>query len=182
MPSPKLTNEIIIAAIEGFQSQKHRIDDQIAELRAMLPGGTTQTAATPEAATRKRKKFSAAARRHMKEAQQLRWSKTRGESEVPAPASPEPAKPKRNLSATGRANIVKALKKRWAAKKAAAKTQSSVAKKTTRKKVAAKKAPAKTATKKTPARAPKTAAPVKKLAVKKSAPAPTQAATETGAQ
>ena len=37
-------------------------------------------------------------------------------------AAPKPAKkPKRKLSAEGRANIVAALKKRWAAKKAAAK-------------------------------------------------------------
>ena len=146
MPT-KLTAEIITAAIEGFESQKTKIDAQIAELRAMLPGGPAPTAATPEPT--KRKKFSAAARRHMKEAQQLRWSKTRGASEVPATL--EPAKPKRKLSATGRANIVKALKKRWAAKKAAAKAQSPVAKKTTRKKVAAKKAAKKTA--KVPAQA-----------------------------
>jgi len=41
MPTPKLTPEIITAAIEGYKSQKRRIDDQIAELLAMLPGGTT---------------------------------------------------------------------------------------------------------------------------------------------
>ena len=68
MPT-KLTNEIIIAAITGFESQKTRIDLQIAELQAMLDGGTKPTpAATPEAPTRKRKKFSAAARKRMKEA------------------------------------------------------------------------------------------------------------------
>ena len=43
MPTPKLTNEIITAAIEGFESQRRRIDDQIAELRAMLDGGTKPT-------------------------------------------------------------------------------------------------------------------------------------------
>src|ERR1035441_1303835 len=32
----KFNTEIINAAIEGFESQKRRIDDQIAELRAML--------------------------------------------------------------------------------------------------------------------------------------------------
>src|ERR1035441_1642080 len=50
MPTNKLTTEILIAAIEGFGSQKARIDSQIAELRAMLPGGLTEPAATPEAA------------------------------------------------------------------------------------------------------------------------------------
>src|ERR1035437_9615383 len=136
MPSPKLTNEIIIAAITGFESQKRRIDGQIADLRALLPGGTADTAATPESPTIKRRKFSAAARRRMKEAQQLRWAKIRGESSVPSspPATPEPAKPKRKLSKAGKAAIVAALKKRWAAKKAEA------AEKTARKKAATKKA------------------------------------------
>src|ERR1035437_2401771 len=138
MPSPKLTNEIIIAAITGFESQKRRIDGQIADLRAMLPGGTADTAATPEAPTRKRKKFSAAARKRMKEAQQRRWARIRGESEQSAPATPEPAKPKRKLSKAGKAAIVAALKKRWAAKKAAVKTGPAVAKKAAVKKVAAK--------------------------------------------
>jgi len=47
MPT-KLSNEIITAAIEGFESQKAQIDAQIAELRQMLSGRTgtrkTQTA------------------------------------------------------------------------------------------------------------------------------------------
>src|ERR1035441_3568622 len=76
----KFNTEIINAAIEGFESQKRRIDDQIAELRAMLDGGTKPTATTPEAPTGKRKKFSASARRHMKEAQHRRWAKIRGGS------------------------------------------------------------------------------------------------------
>jgi hypothetical protein len=58
----------------------------------------------------------------MKEAQQRRWAKIRGESEPPAPAMPEPPKAKRKLSKAGKAAIVAALKKRWAAKKAAAET------------------------------------------------------------
>ena len=149
MPTPRLTNEIINAAILGFESQKTRIDAQIAELRAMLDGGPAKpTAATPEAPTRKRKKFSAAVRRHMKEAQQLRWSKTRGESEVPAPATTEPTKAKRKLSRAGRANIVAALKKRWREKKAAAvKAVPAAARKAAVKKTAVKTAPAKGAKK-----------------------------------
>src|ERR1035438_10782024 len=97
----KFNTEIINAAIEGFESQKRRIDDQIAELRAMLDGDTKPTATTPEAPTGKRKKFSASARRHMKEAQHRRWAKIRGES-APAPAMPETSKPKRKLSKSDR--------------------------------------------------------------------------------
>jgi hypothetical protein len=161
MPTPKLTNEIITAAIEGFESQKRRIDDQIAELRAMLPAGTTDTAATPEAPTRKRKKFSAAARKRMKEAQQLRWAKIRGESEPPAPATP--AKPKRKLSKAGKAAIVAALKKRWALKRAeAAKSKPAAAKKAAPKKAAVKRVVA------------------KKVAAKKTAKVPAQTAAAEG--
>ena len=74
MPTPKLTNEIITAAILGFESQKTKIDAQIAELRAMLPGGSTQTAATPEPTKRKRRKMSAAGRKAISEATKKRWA------------------------------------------------------------------------------------------------------------
>src|SRR5450756_540074 len=114
---PKLTNEIITAAILGFEAQKTRIDDQTAELRSMLSGGSAQTAATPEAPTAKRRKFSAAARRRMKEAQQRRWAKIRGESEPPAPAT---SKPKRRLSPARKAALVANLAKAREAKAAKA--------------------------------------------------------------
>jgi hypothetical protein len=153
MPT-NLTPQIINAAIVGFEQEKLRIDTQIAELRAMLDGGSTKPtpAATPEAPTVKRRKFSAAARRRMKEAQQLRWAKIRGEAEPSAPVTTEKSKPKRKLSKEGRANIVAALKKRWREKKAAAvKASPAVAKKTAVKKTAAKRAPAKAAKKTAPA-------------------------------
>jgi hypothetical protein len=44
--SPKLTPEIIIAAIAGFEAQKNHIDSQIAEIRQMLDGGSTEPAAS----------------------------------------------------------------------------------------------------------------------------------------
>jgi hypothetical protein len=148
---PKLPPAIIIAAITGFESQKTRIDAEIATLRAMLEGGTKPTAtATPETAMIKRRKFSAAARRRMKEAQQRRWAKIKGESEPPAPAAAEPSKPKRKLSKEGRAAIVAALKKRWREKKVAAKTKPALAKKAAVKKAAPVKAAKKTAAKKGP--------------------------------
>src|ERR1035441_4041326 len=143
MPTQKLTPEIISAAIAGFEQQKTHIDTQIAELRSMLDGGPAKaSAATSEVPTGKRKKFSAAARRRMKEAQQLRWAKIRGESDPPAPATP--AKPKRKLSKAGKAAIVAALKKRWALKRAeAAKSKPAAAKKAAPKKAAVKRVVAK---------------------------------------
>lgn len=109
MPTPKLTSEIITAAIAGFEQQKLHIDAQIADLRAMLPGNRTESAAMSEAAPSKRK-VSADARRRMALGQKARWAKLKGTSEPLTPATPEPVKAKRKLSAAGRANIVAALR------------------------------------------------------------------------
>jgi hypothetical protein len=119
MPT-KLTSEIITAAIEGFEAQKTRIDDQIRELRAVLVGGPAASAATPEAPTKKRKKFSAAARRKMAMAQRARWAKIKGESEPPAPKAVP--KSKRKISKEGMARIIAASKRRWRLQNAAGKT------------------------------------------------------------
>jgi hypothetical protein len=76
----------------------------------------------------------------MKQGQVWRWSKIPGESEPSEPAKAEPSKPKRILSKAGKANIVAALKKRWAAKKAGTlKASPAVVKKGAVKKTAAKK-------------------------------------------
>ena len=122
MPTPKLTNEIINAAIEGFESQKRRLDAQIAELRQMLNGGPAHSTAT-SAPKPDRRRMSAAARKRIGDAQRKRWAAVKPNSEKTSePATPAPAK-KRKLSAAGRAAIVAALKKRWATKKSAAKKQ-----------------------------------------------------------
>jgi hypothetical protein len=178
MPTTRLTPEIISAAIEGFEAQKARINQHIADLRAMLSGGPAKTAATPEASPGKRI-ISAAARRRMALGQKRRWAAIKGTSEPLPQATPEPPKPKRKLSAAGRAAIVAALKKRWAAKKAAA--HPAPAKKAVTKKTTAKKA----AVKAPPAKAAKKAAPVKKRAAKKAvakkaAPAAAQAPAPVG--
>ena len=120
MPTHKLTPEIITAAILGFEEQKLRIDAQIAELRQMLAGTPTATAAAPEVPKGKRRKMSAAGRARIAEAQRKRWAEAKKESAPSSPVAPEVPKPKRKLSAAGKAAIVAALKKRWAAKRAAA--------------------------------------------------------------
>jgi hypothetical protein len=134
---PTLSKLIIEAAIEGFEAQKLRIDAQIAELRAMLNGGTVAPATKPKAVTAKRK-MSAVTLRHMREGQQRRWAKAKAEPAAPLKVVFKAAKPKRKLSAAGKAAIVAALKKRWAAKRAAAgETKSAaVAQKTAKKKAA----------------------------------------------
>lgn len=115
---PKLTHEIIEAAIAGFEGQKHKIDAQIAELRAMLTGTPAATAASVPTKGRRggRRKFSAESRQRMREAQQRRWAKIKGEVAPAAKAAPKPKK--RKLSAAGRKAISEAAKRRWAAKRA----------------------------------------------------------------
>src|ERR1017187_6929401 len=96
---PKLTNEIIAAAIEGFEAQKTRIDGQIAELRALLAGGPAESAAAPEPPKRGRRKMSAAGRKAIAEAQRKRWAaKKAADRSAPDAVS----KPKRKLSEAGR--------------------------------------------------------------------------------
>src|SRR5437588_6215005 len=118
----KLTPQIIEAAIKGYEAQKAEIDSQIAELRSMLDGRHTNSAATPSETGRPRKKFSAATRRKMAAAQRARYSKLRQGSEPTQAASSKPAKRKRRkMSAAGKAAIAAAVKKRWAAIRAAKK-------------------------------------------------------------
>jgi hypothetical protein len=119
MPT-KLTNEILAAAIEGFQAQKQRLDAQIAELRQLLTGGSAVPAATL-VPVRKRRKVSAAARQRIAEAQRKRWASVKMPDAVAKTAQPVARKPKRRLSAEGRQRIIDATKKRWAAVRAAAK-------------------------------------------------------------
>src|ERR1700686_2442690 len=139
MPTNKLTPEIVNAAIVGFEQQKLRIDAQIAELRAMLPGGRTESAAPPQAPKGKRRKMSAAARKRIGDAQRKRWAESKGTVQPVAPS--EGPKRKRKLSAAGKRAIVEATKKRWAAFHAAkAAEKPSLAKKGAAKKTAVKKA------------------------------------------
>jgi hypothetical protein len=113
----KLTPEIIIAAIAGFEAQKDKLDSRIAEIRSMLDGGRTQATASTETG-RPRKKFSAATRRKMAAAQRARYAKLKKGSE---PTQAVAAKPKRKMSASARKRIAAAQRARWAKiKKAAA--------------------------------------------------------------
>ena len=110
MATQKLTKPIIEAAILGFESQRERLAEQIAELRVMLDGRPAESTATSEAPKGKRRKMSAAGRARIAAAQRKRWAKLKGES---SKATPEAPKPKRRLSAAGRKAIIAATKKRW---------------------------------------------------------------------
>ena len=71
----KLSQEIISAAIAGFEAQKQRINSKIAELRNMLDHRHA-SAETPKP----KRKISAASRRRMALAQKKRWAAIKGRS------------------------------------------------------------------------------------------------------
>jgi hypothetical protein len=143
MPTHKLTAEILNAAILGFEEQKRRIDTQIVELRQMLTGTPTETAALSEAPKGKRRKMSAAARKRMGDAQRKRWAESKKESEPPSPVTPDAPKAKRNFSAAGKKAIADATKRHWARVRAEAATTAKAQQAPAAKKAVAKKAPVK---------------------------------------
>ncbi len=105
--------EILRAALIGYQHERARIDDAIAELKRRLATSSAKASTSPAAS--KRRALSPAARRRIALAQKKRWAAYRSKNG----AKTEPKIQKRKLSAEGRRHIVEALKKRWAAVKAA---------------------------------------------------------------
>ena len=87
MPIQKLTSDIIAAAIDGFEALKARTDAKIAELRAMLAGGTTTEPATAGEPQKRKRRMSAAARKRIAAAQKKRWAEFHKKAE--AGAEPE---------------------------------------------------------------------------------------------
>ena len=106
----KLTNEILIAAIAGYEQQKRDIDERVAALRQMLHRTGAATAAP---ASNGRRPMSAAARKRIAAAQKKRWAAVRGQQSKTATKAARPKK--RKLSAAGRRATVEATKRRWAA-------------------------------------------------------------------
>jgi len=112
-----LTNEIITAAIAGFEAQKTKLDAQIAELRETLKGGRTETAVPPAPAPAKRKrKLSAAGRRAIAVAARKRWAAVK----AARVAEPQPRAAKKR---GGKKVAAKKAPKKTAAKKPAAPAQ-----------------------------------------------------------
>jgi len=118
---PQLTDDVILAAIAGFQQQKTKIDEQIGRLQGMLSGRRTTASLTAAGELgRRRRKVSAAARRRMSEAQKSRWARVRGETTRSSQSNAQAARPKRRLSEEGRKAIIAATKRRWRLQKAMA--------------------------------------------------------------
>jgi hypothetical protein len=131
----KLTQEIITAAIAGFEAQRRHIDSKIAELRNKLHAPHVVAAA---ASSKPKRKISLASRRRMALAQKKRWAAIKGHLQANSAAL---HRPKRRISEEGMKRIIAATKKRWALIRAQeAKANRAVAKKPFGKKAAMPKA------------------------------------------
>src|SRR5258708_16283423 len=94
-----LSSDVLNAALHGLEAQKQTIEQHIQQVRSMLGLGTgrrgrppksaattpTESAA-PAKATRKRRRFSAATRARMAEAQRRRYAGTKKVNEAPTKA------------------------------------------------------------------------------------------------
>ena len=72
MHTRQLTAAILDAAIEGFEAQKRRIDEQIAQVR-QLQNGHSPATTTSEPQKRTRRKMSAAARKRWERRSASGW-------------------------------------------------------------------------------------------------------------
>jgi hypothetical protein len=108
--------QLLRAALFGYQHQAEMLAVKIAEIKAQLsgtPGGRQQT--VTDTGNTKRV-VSPAGRRRMAEAQRRRWAEVHKANGTPATKAP--AKTKRKMSAAGRKRIAEATRKRWEAYRA----------------------------------------------------------------
>jgi len=113
--------EILEAARLNYQTKLAEVERLISEESGQAGRKTSTPTAAAEDVTParygKRKKFSAATRAKMAEAQRKRWASNNTEREIAA----VPPRKKRKLSVAGRKAIAEATRKRWAAYNAAKK-------------------------------------------------------------
>lgn len=104
--------ELLSMALVGYLSQKSEIEAAIAEIRAKLGNGGTETpsavagALTVSPSGNRRKMSAPAARRRIAAAQKKRWAQYHQEHG-------QAVKPKREMSAAGRKAIADAARRRW---------------------------------------------------------------------
>jgi hypothetical protein len=112
-------NEVLEAALIGFQHLRDQVEQKIAALRSQIGApparrlGLSHKAAAESAP--KKRTMSAAARKRIALAQKKRWAAYKAEHGSAGATKSAPKAKKRVLSAAGRARIIAATKKRWAA-------------------------------------------------------------------
>jgi hypothetical protein len=83
----KLNDEILNAALIGFEKQKADLGTRIAELKQMLGGSSKEPDVKAAAPARKRRKLSAAGRKAISDAAKRRWALKRAEAGKPQRAA-----------------------------------------------------------------------------------------------
>jgi hypothetical protein len=121
---PTYDNEILEAALIGYEHRKREIEAKIEQLRIHLGGHVAQV--REASVSGRRRSFSAATRKRMAAAQQKRWAAKNAveavENSVETATEPKATKKNRApLSSEARERIAAAQRKRWAKTKKAAK-------------------------------------------------------------
>jgi len=101
----RVSHEVIIAAIEGFEARKARIDVEIADLRRHLADASYTPATNGH---KPKRRLSEEAKQAIGEATRRRWAKYRAEKAGPLP--------KRKMKAGTRAKLLENLAKARAAR------------------------------------------------------------------
>ena len=117
MATLTVTDELLTAALAGYQAELEQIDVKMGEIRRMLGDRANDAVAASSDGSRPRRRFSKQARAKMAASQRLRWKKVKETAEPPKAESAK-SKKRGKMSAAGKAAIVAAVKKRWAAVKA----------------------------------------------------------------
>ncbi len=117
---PSLDPNVLAAALQGLEAQRKRVQEQIAQVEAMLGNRAARpaTATAPSDTPKKRRKMSAAARRHIIEAQKKRWAAFRKQQAEPKPKRKPVSKEvmKKRLAALAKARAARAAKREALAK------------------------------------------------------------------
>src|SRR6185436_11967782 len=103
-------SELSVAQLTQALDLRKRIDELKTQLETLLGGPNEPTGNGVAKPRRGRRRFSAAARRKMAEAQRKRWAAKRVETPK---GTVVPTKRKRTMSAAGRAALSAAAKARW---------------------------------------------------------------------
>jgi hypothetical protein len=113
-------NELLAAALIGYQAKLRAINEKIQELRIEI-GGTGKVVVISDSATpvpTANRTMSAAGKARVAAAQRRRWAAFHKDKAPKAPTKTAPKK-KRVLSPAAKRRISEATKKRWAAYRAA---------------------------------------------------------------
>jgi hypothetical protein len=107
-----LDTSILQAALIGLESEKEKIDTAMAAIRKQLGGRGTAEKAVATNGAKPRRQMSAAAKKHIADAQHKRWAAFHAKQAAAA----KKAAPKRKLSPAAKAKLAANLAKARAAK------------------------------------------------------------------